>query len=178
MTRPSFWSHLYCRRKVTPGSSRPQRTSTQASVFVSKPGNIACSLTRTASSSHSRPPSAPSTPLSPSRFEAPRSTSPSALCKSFPCIHDDDMLQSGLPCLFRDDNATAIYVDDDTRIQILDSMPDLPRADKEQCGAFIVSWLSADICKPSCLFMRGPTARRTGSGCLVGQLRYHHSTVP
>ncbi|KAI0287145.1 glycosyl transferase family group 2-domain-containing protein [Russula brevipes] len=36
-----------------------------------------------------------------------------------------------------DDDATAIYVDDDTRIQILDSMPDLPRADKEQCGAFI-----------------------------------------
>ncbi|KAH9958463.1 glycosyl transferase family group 2-domain-containing protein [Russula dissimulans] len=35
------------------------------------------------------------------------------------------------------DDATAIYVDDDTRIQILDSMPDLPRADKEQCGAFI-----------------------------------------
>jgi hypothetical protein len=39
----------------------------------------------------------------------------------------------------RNDDATAIYVDDDTRIQILDSMPDLPRADKEQCGAFIVS---------------------------------------
>ncbi|KAI0294125.1 glycosyl transferase family group 2-domain-containing protein [Multifurca ochricompacta] len=40
-----------------------------------------------------------------------------------------------------DDDATAIYVDDDTRIQILDSMPDLPRADKEQCGAFIhYSW--------------------------------------
>ncbi|KAI0267567.1 glycosyl transferase family group 2-domain-containing protein [Russula aff. rugulosa BPL654] len=35
------------------------------------------------------------------------------------------------------DDATAIYVDDDTRIQILDSMSDLPRADKEQCGAFI-----------------------------------------
>ncbi|KAI9458089.1 glycosyl transferase family group 2-domain-containing protein [Russula earlei] len=35
------------------------------------------------------------------------------------------------------DDATAIYVDDDTRIQILDSMPDLLRADKEQCGAFI-----------------------------------------
>ena len=40
---------------------------------------------------------------------------------------------------FRNEDATAIYVDDDTRIQILDSMPDLPRADKEQCGAFIVS---------------------------------------
>jgi hypothetical protein len=39
----------------------------------------------------------------------------------------------------RNDDATAIYVDDDTRIQILDSMSDLPRADKEQCGAFIVS---------------------------------------
>ena len=49
------------------------------------------------------------------------------------------------PAFFRDDNATAIYVDDDTRIQILDSMPDLPRADKEQCGAFIVSRLPADI---------------------------------
>ena len=32
----------------------------------------------------------------------------------------------------------AIYVDGDTRIQILDTMLDLPRADKEQCGAFIV----------------------------------------
>jgi hypothetical protein len=45
------------------------------------------------------------------------------------------------PCS-RNDDATAIYVDDDTRIQILDSMPDLPRADKEQCGAFIVSFES------------------------------------
>ncbi|KAI0260587.1 glycosyl transferase family group 2-domain-containing protein [Gloeopeniophorella convolvens] len=35
------------------------------------------------------------------------------------------------------EDATAIYVDDDTRIQILDTMFDLPRADKEQCGAFI-----------------------------------------
>ncbi|KAH9023009.1 glycosyl transferase family group 2-domain-containing protein [Lactarius hengduanensis] len=36
-----------------------------------------------------------------------------------------------------DENAEAIYVDDNTRIQILDTMHDLPRADKEQCGAFI-----------------------------------------
>ena len=48
------------------------------------------------------------------------------------------------PCS-RNDDATAIYVDDDTRIQILDSMPDLPRADKEQCGAFIVSLHSTII---------------------------------
>ncbi len=33
----------------------------------------------------------------------------------------------------------ALYIDDDTRIQILDTMEELPRADKEQCGAFIVS---------------------------------------
>ena len=39
----------------------------------------------------------------------------------------------------RAEDADAIYVDDDTRIQILDTMYDLPRADKEQCGAFIVS---------------------------------------
>jgi hypothetical protein len=42
----------------------------------------------------------------------------------------------------RNDDAIAFYVDDDTRIQILDSMSDLPRADKEQCGAFIVSLFS------------------------------------
>ncbi|TCD67730.1 hypothetical protein EIP91_012031 [Steccherinum ochraceum] len=35
------------------------------------------------------------------------------------------------------DNADAIYIDQDTRIQILESMSWLPHADKEQCGAFI-----------------------------------------
>ncbi|KAH7922287.1 hypothetical protein BV22DRAFT_1037622 [Leucogyrophana mollusca] len=35
------------------------------------------------------------------------------------------------------DDALAIYVDHNTRIQILDSMNMLPRAEKEQCGAFI-----------------------------------------
>lgn len=39
---------------------------------------------------------------------------------------------------YREDTADAIYIDDDTRIQILDTMADLPRADKEQCGAFLV----------------------------------------
>lgn len=38
----------------------------------------------------------------------------------------------------RGEDAEAIYIDSDTRIQILDSMAYLPRADKEQCGAFIV----------------------------------------
>lgn len=36
------------------------------------------------------------------------------------------------------DDATAIYIDLNTRIQILDSVNHLPKADKEQCGAFIV----------------------------------------
>lgn len=40
----------------------------------------------------------------------------------------------------RDYDADAIYVNDDTRIQILETMSELPRADKEQCGAFIVRW--------------------------------------
>ncbi|KAF9021241.1 hypothetical protein BDZ89DRAFT_1103126 [Hymenopellis radicata] len=35
------------------------------------------------------------------------------------------------------DDATAIYIDADTRIQILDTMSHLVRADKEQCGAFL-----------------------------------------
>ena len=49
----------------------------------------------------------------------------------------------------RSDDADAIFVDDDTRIQVLDTMSWLPRADKEQCGAFIVSphlWI--DRCLP------------------------------
>ncbi|KAH8116831.1 glycosyl transferase family group 2-domain-containing protein [Phellopilus nigrolimitatus] len=35
------------------------------------------------------------------------------------------------------DDVIALYVDSNTRIQILDSMARLPRADKEQCAAFI-----------------------------------------
>ncbi|KAJ7689711.1 glycosyl transferase family group 2-domain-containing protein [Mycena rosella] len=35
------------------------------------------------------------------------------------------------------DDATAIYIDRDTRIQIIDSMNHLPQAEKEQCGAFL-----------------------------------------
>lgn len=40
--------------------------------------------------------------------------------------------------LYRSDDSVALYVDVNTRIQILDTMSRLPRADKEQCGAFIV----------------------------------------
>ena len=36
------------------------------------------------------------------------------------------------------DDAPAIYIDSDTRIQVLDTVAHLVRADKEQCGAFIV----------------------------------------
>jgi hypothetical protein len=56
-----------------------------------------------------------------------------------------------LPCS-RNDDTTAIYVDDETRIQILESMSDLPRADKEQCGAFNVSFVSPLI-RPEPKFM-------------------------
>ena len=37
------------------------------------------------------------------------------------------------------EDSDCIYVDNDTRIQIMDTMAFLPRADKEQCAAFIVS---------------------------------------
>ena len=37
----------------------------------------------------------------------------------------------------------SIYVDADTRIQILETMLMLPQADREQCAAFIVSALSS-----------------------------------
>ena len=44
------------------------------------------------------------------------------------------------PVYCSSDDATAIYVDVNTRIQILESVNYLPKADKEQCGAFIVSF--------------------------------------
>lgn len=53
-TPKSFCLILFCRRKATHGSSRPRRTSTLASAFVSKRANTAYSLTRTASWSPSR----------------------------------------------------------------------------------------------------------------------------
>lgn len=31
-----------------------------------------------------------------------------------------------------------MYIDSDTKIQVLDTMSELPRAEKEQCAAFIV----------------------------------------
>ena len=39
---------------------------------------------------------------------------------------------------YRTDEDNALYVDTNTRIQILETMARLPRADKEQCAAFIV----------------------------------------
>lgn len=35
----------------------------------------------------------------------------------------------------------SIYVDANTRIQVIETMVDLPMAEKEQCAAFIVSVL-------------------------------------
>jgi hypothetical protein len=32
-----------------------------------------------------------------------------------------------------------MYIDSDTKIQVLNTMSELPRAEKEQCAAFIVS---------------------------------------
>ena len=207
------------RLKVTPGSSRPRRTSTPESVCASTRATSVSSRTRTATSSPSRPPSAPSTPSSPSRSAARRSTPPSPPCKSSAHLNLADrpgfvrrlssahsaalrawahvrpripgtvlarragarrMSQASLsvhvtvfsgclqtcvtsrvtflpsvppafppPLLWvsrrvlivhcRKEDADAIFVDTDTRIQILDTMSWLPRADKEQCGAFIVS---------------------------------------
>src|SRR5688572_22352986 len=43
-------------------------------------------------------------------------------------------------------DANSIYVDAETRIQVLDTMLLLPRADKEQCAAFIVGLVVAFHC--------------------------------
>lgn len=40
---------------------------------------------------------------------------------------------------YREPNEQSVYVDLDTRIQILETMLELPNAEREQCAAFIVS---------------------------------------
>jgi len=56
---------------------------------------------------------------------------------SYPIKVSDQPILS--PCS-RPEDATFIYIDTSTRIQILDTVSHLPKADKEQCGAFIVSY--------------------------------------
>lgn len=41
------------------------------------------------------------------------------------------------------EDALAIYIDANTRIQILDTVSHLPKAEKEQCGAFLVGCVRA-----------------------------------
>ena len=42
-------------------------------------------------------------------------------------------------CTYRGPNDNSLSLDVNTRIQIIDSMDLLPEAEKDQCGAFIVS---------------------------------------
>ena len=59
--------------------------------------------------------------------------------------------------LHRKEDSDCIYVDNDTRIQIVETMAFLARADKEQCGAFIVgSQIPDDL--PTILTVRSCTA--------------------
>lgn len=54
-----------------------------------------------------------------------------------------------LPC-YRGPDDRSIYIDANTRIQILDTMVDLPTADKEQSAAFIVSSLLLHLSAAPC----------------------------
>lgn len=53
--------------------------------------------------------------------------------------HVDENVVLTCAAFCRGPDDTSIYVDANTRIQILDTMMDLPTADKEQRAAFIVS---------------------------------------
>jgi hypothetical protein len=79
---------------------------------------------------------------------------PSAQCRS---TNDKLLTNSSRHHPLSDEDADAIYVDDNTRIQILDTMLDLPRADKEQCGAFIVRWSFLNLVVHLCVI---PTIQR------------------
>ena len=57
---------------------------------------------------------------------------------------------SDLVCVHSKLDADAIYVDDNTRIQVLDSIPLLGTADKEQCDAFMVSFPISSLWPNGC----------------------------
>ncbi len=74
----------------------------------------------------------------------------------------------------------SIYIDANTRIQILDTMVDLPTADKEQSAAFIVSVLRRVLiallhvsapthCRGAAMVRRDMTSnpRKPGTGCVL-----------
>ena len=53
-------------------------------------------------------------------------------------------------CTCRGPNDNSLYLDLNTRIQIIDTIGLLPEAEKDQCGAFIVSEFAQP---PYCLFV-------------------------
>lgn len=63
-----------------------------------------------------------------------------------------------------------MYIDSDTKIQVLEAMGDLPRAEKEQCGAFIVRRICHAFHFTPPTHVAISTARRTRHGCMGRQL--------
>jgi hypothetical protein len=69
---------------------------------------------------------------------------------------------------------TCLYIDNNTRIQILDSIDQLPEAEKDQCGAFIVLSLQRFLFVVSYFFL---LARRPLRHPLGLQPRKHHPSL-
>ena len=61
-------------------------------------------------------------------------------CKTFPPFFLAFFLAEG-GMDRRTSSERSMYIDSDTKIQVIDTMSELPRAEKEQCGAFIVGIL-------------------------------------
>ena len=56
-------------------------------------------------------------------------------CQYFNLFEESDVLNPSS----RGPDVKSVYVDSNTRIQVIDTMLMLPHADKEQCAAFIAS---------------------------------------
>ena len=69
-----------------------------------------------------------------------------------------------------------MHLDPNTRIQIIDSMDLLPQAEKDQCGAFIVSYCALTILFIDRSFFFSKTARRTRRRAMELQPRKHHAS--
>ena len=79
-------------------------------------------------------------------------------------------------CRYRSPNDNSLHLDPNTRIQIIDSMDLLPQAEKDQCGAFIVSY-SAPFIFSSWSFLKKKIARRTRRRSMELQPRNDHASL-
>ena len=134
-----------------------------------------CSLTRTLRSYLLKLPSAVSIPSLPLNCAIRRYSQPWPKCMYYlvskQLVYGKIILYPSFPCSGPNENS--IYIHQNTRIQILETIYQLPSAEKDQCGAFIVPKFFLCLILPSTriyvffFFLPPPSIQRDESSLVV-----------